>query len=359
MKRKTVALYDPYLDVMGGGEKHILSILKVLQDEGFDPTIFWNNNLSAEIKQKLALSFNPEITFVSNMFTDHASVISKMNSLHQYDLFIYVTDGSYFFSTAKKNFIFCMVPQKSLYNMTFANKIKTMNATFISNSKYTQKLLESWQVHSEVIYPFISEDFFQNYSDKKEKNILVVGRFFQQLHSKRQDIAIKWFTQFQKDGKFTDYKLVLAGSIKDEDKAYYEELQQLAKENKNIQFNPNCSFDELLKLYKKADIYWHMTGFDIDEKKYPEKVEHLGITPLEAMASGCIVFGYNAGGLKELITDNSNGYLFSDEKEILKKMEHIIDNAELKNTIRTKALDFVKNQFNYSIFKKRVTEILL
>lgn len=243
--------------------------------------------------------------------------------------------------------------------MTFANKVKTMNATFIANSKYTQQLLESWSVNSKVIYPFISEEFFENYSEKKEKNILVVGRFFKQLHSKRQDIAINWFNKFQKEGKLNGYNLILAGSVKDEDKKYYDELQQMSKENKNIQFNPNCSFNELLKLYKNAEMYWHMTGFDIDEKINPEKVEHLGITPLEAMASGCIVFGYNAGGLKELITDNENGFLFSDSEEIYDKMQDVMNNEELKNQIRTRALHFVKSQFNYSVFKKRVKEILL
>ncbi len=40
MKRKKAALYDPFLDVMGGGEKHILSILKVLEEKGFEIHIF-------------------------------------------------------------------------------------------------------------------------------------------------------------------------------------------------------------------------------------------------------------------------------------------------------------------------------
>src|SRR5690606_27468423 len=160
----------------------------------------------------------------------------------------------------------------------------------------------SWHVKSEVIYPYISNEFFQNFSEKKQKYILVVGRFFTQLHAKRQDLAIEWFLELQKLNKCTDYKLQLVGSVKDADKPYYDKLQQMAKGNENIEFYPNVSFKELLQLYKNAEIYWHMTGIDVDEKKYPEKVEHLGITPLEAMASGCIVFAYNAGGLKELIT---------------------------------------------------------
>ena len=41
--KKRVALYDPYLDTMGGGEKHILQILKVLSEEGYEIDVLWNN----------------------------------------------------------------------------------------------------------------------------------------------------------------------------------------------------------------------------------------------------------------------------------------------------------------------------
>ncbi len=102
-----------------------------------------------------------------------------------------------------------------------------------------------------------------------------------------------------------------------------------------------------------------MTGIDIDENTHPEKVEHLGITPLEAMASGCIVFGFKAGGLKEIIIDNTNGYLFSNAEELYTKIEQIILNDELRKQIRSSAFKYVKEQFNYSVFTKRVKEIML
>ncbi|HRN69593.1 MAG TPA: glycosyltransferase family 4 protein [Candidatus Woesebacteria bacterium] len=355
MKKNTVALYDPYLDVLGGGEKHILSIMKVLADEGYDATIFWNKDLSEEIKSHLNISF-PKLTFQKNIFLDTSeSVFSRLDKLKQYDTLLYVTDGSYFFSTAKKTVIFCMVPQRSLYNMTALNKLKTVNSTFISNSIYTQQLLSSWHVKSKVVYPFISEEFFQNYSEKKQKKILVVGRFFTQLHAKRQDLAIEWFIELQKKNLFTDYKLQLVGNIKNEDNRYYEKLQKLAKGNKNIEFYPNVSFKELLQLYKHAEIYWHMTGIGINEQKNPEKVEHLGITPLEAMASGCVVFAYNAGGLKELIIDGKNGYLFSNQEDLFTKMQHLSHT----NVIQKNAYNFVEHKFDYAVFAKRVKEILL
>ena len=47
-KIKRVALYDPYLDTLGGGEKHILSILEVFAEQGYEVNIFWDKNLTKE-----------------------------------------------------------------------------------------------------------------------------------------------------------------------------------------------------------------------------------------------------------------------------------------------------------------------
>jgi len=67
MKRKKALLYDPYLDVMGGGEKHILSVLQVLENEGYEVNIAWDKDLTDELKQKLNIEFK-SLHFVQNVF---------------------------------------------------------------------------------------------------------------------------------------------------------------------------------------------------------------------------------------------------------------------------------------------------
>ncbi len=358
MKRKTIALYDPYLDVMGGGERHILSIMEVLVNEGYEPVIYWDHDISREISEKLHITFKIPIEFRKNIFNAE-SMISRMTEIKSHDIFLYVTDGSYFFMPSEKSFIFCMVPKKDLYNMNMINKIKTANVQFISNSHFTNQLLSSWDINAQVVYPYIQEEFLQNFSEKKEKIILVVGRFFNHLHAKRQDLAIQWFTHFQKDNKdIGKYKLILAGSVKNEDQKYFKELQDLAKGNNAIEFQPNILFDDLLKLYKRADMYWHLAGYDVNIEENPENVEHLGITPLEAMASGCLVFGYNAGGLKELIQDGKNGYLFSSKEELFSKIGIALYDEINNQIIRKQAAEFVKDTFSYEVFKTRVKEVI-
>lgn len=65
---KRAALYDPYLDTLGGGEKHILSILKALQDEDYEVSIFWNKNLQNQIENRFRLQFSSRLKFLPNVF---------------------------------------------------------------------------------------------------------------------------------------------------------------------------------------------------------------------------------------------------------------------------------------------------
>jgi glycosyltransferase involved in cell wall biosynthesis len=162
-----------------------------------------------------------------------------------------------------------------------------------------------------------------------------VGRFFPHLHSKQHKKIIETFKKFkQKYSFFDDFKLILAGSLKKEDESYINQLKMIAENDDSIIFKVNLPFNELLKLYQKSMFFWHFTGFGFDDNKDPQNVEHLGIAPLEAMACGCLVYCYNAGGPKELIIDGKNGFLFSSLEELQKKMFFILNDYKKQNQIK-------------------------
>lgn len=358
---KKAALYDPYLDVLGGGEKHILSILKVLEDKGFEINIFWDKNLNNEIKERFNLGFK-HINFFPNIFKTKGNFLKRLFILNNFDLFFYIPNGSYFFSSAKKNLIFSMVPKKEMYPLGFINKLRTWNYQFITNSQFTQEWLKNWGMSSQVIYPFLDNRFIdlEIKNLKKDKIILTVGRFFKHLHAKRQDIMIDLFKMIkQKQTLFKDFKLILAGGLKQEDNRYFEGLRKIIGDDSSIVLKPNISYQELFDLYKKSLIYWHFTGFGIDEKKHPELVEHLGIAPLEAMASGCLTFCFNAGGPKKLIKDGQNGFLFNNKKELIKKTVSMLENNRLQEEVKNNAKCFSLKNFSYHVFKQRVKKVIL
>ncbi|MFH0979680.1 MAG: glycosyltransferase [Candidatus Roizmanbacteria bacterium] len=353
---KKVGLYNPFLDTLGGGEKHILSILQVFAEKKAEITIFWDKDLSNEFRKRFSLHYINIIKW--NSINSIFSSLKTLQTLKTFDYFFYVTDGSYFFSSATKNFVFCMVPDKKLYNLNFLNRLKLWNYKFISNSPYTTKWLNKWGIDPITIPPFIDNKLFINDKNKKEKVILSVGRFFPHLHSKNQEKIIETFKLLKLSHSFfKDYKLILAGGLKNEDRSYFNQLKSLAKDSL-ILFKPNASLDELYKLYELSTYFWHFTGLGIDEEKHPERVEHFGIAPLEAIASGCLTFCHNSGGPKEIIRDGKTGFLFYTEKELIGKMEAIEKNNSLKEEIIINGKNMVQKGYNYEAFKEKVLKNL-
>ncbi|MFH0773093.1 MAG: glycosyltransferase family 4 protein [bacterium] len=351
MRRKTVGLYTPYLDIMGGGEKHILSILKVFDEAGYNVVLFWDTNLSSEIKDKLELSFT-HLRFEKDL--KKMSVWEKARKLSPLDWLLYVTDGSYFFSPAKKTAIFCMVPDKKLYNLSPLNALKTANAIFIANSHFTAQWLHKWGIRSSVVYPFVNQELFQEVLPQKKPLVLTVGRFFKHLHAKRQQDLIKTFLRFHQH--HSNYTLVLAGGVKNEDMQYVEELRNEFPES-CVRFKTNISFNELRELYKDASVYWHFSGYGVDALAHPEQVEHLGMTPLEAMASRTVPFCFNAGGPRELIEGGKNGFLFNTEEELLQQMSYFLNTPTLQHHMQEAAYRFALKSFHYDRFAIHVKKI--
>ena len=353
--KKKVGLYDPYLDTLGGGERHILSILKALNEEGYDPVIFWDKDLSKNIVERFNIKLR-NLKFEKNIFGS-AHVLEKIKNLSGFDIFFYITDGSYFLSSARKNFVFVMVPRRKLVNLNLANRLKLLNWRFIVNSRFTQKFLKNWGIKSEVLYHYIDQNFLSTKSPKKKKVILTVGRFFTHLHAKKHDLIIDIFKKNK--NKLPGFKLILAGGLRPSDHRYFKRLKELAGNDKSIEFKPNLSYKKLVELYKSSLLYWHFAGFGIDEDKNPHLVEHFGITPLEAMSAGCMTFVYRAGGPKELIHDGKNGFLFSSEGELINKTLKIVNSSILQDKVRQNAKQFIANKFSYEAFKNKVREILL
>lgn len=353
-----IGLYNPFLDTLGGGEKHILSIIdtlsEILTEKNYqiEIIIFWDKDISQQIFKRFSFVFIKKINFQPAL--KNLNTLQILKTLKNLDYFFYVTDGSYFFSSAKKNFIFCMIPDKKLYQQNLINKIKLLNYKFISNSYFTQHYLNKFKINSIVIEPYIEKNFYYN-NEKKEKIILSVGRFFGHLHNKNHEKIIKTFISLQKiNNLFKKYKLILVGGLKNEDKNYFYKLKQLVKKYPSIIFKPNLSNNQLIQIYKKAKYFWHFTGLGIDEEKNPEKTEHFGIAPLEAIASGCLTFCHNSGGPKLILKNEKTGFFFDNEKQLIKKIITLEQNERLQKYVINEGIKLIKEKYNYLDFKNKI-----
>lgn len=356
MKRKKLALYNPYLDVLGGGEKHLLSIAKIYDDLGYEVCIFWDDmKIGEKIEERFNIKFY-NLKILPNIFT-HKRLANFFNLLG-YDTLLTISDGSYFFHPVKHHYLLAMIPLPLLYPHTFLDKLKTKYTTFLSNSKFTANVLADNHIKTKVVYPYIDIDFFSH--NKKDCTILSVGRFFKQpyakntLHDKKHEEIINAFIRLKSySKKFEKYSLILAGGAKDEDLKYVNSLKEIIKNRNDIILHTNPTYETLKDYYKRSKFYFHFTGYGINEKLHPEQVEHFGITPLEAMASACITCCYNAGGPKEYINDMKNGILFTTIDELINKLSSIENETTLINEAQKTA-----ETFNYDHFYKRALTIL-
>ena len=141
----------------------------------------------------------------------------------------------------------------------------------------------------------------------------------------------------------------MIGSINynsEDDMLYYREIKELlADTNSEIILNSNR--ETLIDYYSKAAIYVHATGIGIDHNKYPSKLEHFGITPVEAIINGCYPIVYSYGGPADFMTKLGIGSHYKNNNELIIKLHEACDiynkNKLDFNKIRELAIKFIND----------------
>lgn len=180
----------------------------------------------------------------------------------------------------------------------------------------------------------------------KKAIVLGVGRFFLGGHAKRQDLMIKAFRELAKLNPQAE--LHLAGSLPSEGefRAYYAELQRQAQ-GLNVFFHINASPECLSKLYSEASLYWHLSGYGVDEAAEPHRCEHFGITVVEAMARGCIPLVVNRGGPPEIVQNGVSGRVFESLEELVQLSHKVLSQAPDNDEILAMRRAAIKESHKY------------
>jgi len=315
-----IGIYDPYLDDTGGGEKYMLTVATCLADDN-DVTVFWNNK---EDFERASHRFSLDLTKVklaANIFSPTVSFIKRISESRKFDVIIILSDGSFPFLFSKKLFLHIQRPIENA-GVGLRNIIKKGRVDKVfCNSYFTKSFIDQeFGIQSIVVYPPV--ELFPK-KVEKQNIIMHVGRF--RVYDKtvgvkdykKQYIMVETFSNMVKKG-LKGWKFVLAVSVKDEDEHIFEQLRKLAKDAP-IEFLLNKTNDELWDYYSKAKIYWHASGFGENLKEHPEAAEHFGISTVEAMGGGCVPVVINAGGQKEIVEDNVNGFLWNTLSELEEK----------------------------------------
>jgi glycosyltransferase involved in cell wall biosynthesis len=345
---KRAAVFDPYLDSIGGGEVYTSTVIESLIKNNFYVEIFWKSwKIKRKIKKYLGIDIsNTQInTHGYNLFRKKGKLLKKVVFTKKFDLIFFLSDGSIPWTFSRNNILHFQVPFQSVRGKSFLNQLKFKNIHhIICNSNFTKKFIDrEFAVNSEVVYPPIN---IHPQKTKKENIVLSVGRFTQALHNKRQDLLVETYKNMVDRG-LKDWELKLVGSDK-EGKSIVRNLKKKIQ-GYPIKIVTNITHKQLEEEYSKAKIYWHAAGFQVDQEKNPELVEHFGIATAEAMSAGCVPIVINLGGQPEIVNNGKDGYLWDSIIELRQKTLQLIsardDLASLSRAAIKKSKQFSKTTF--------------
>lgn len=348
MKRLPKALiYDPYFVTLGGGERVVIEIYNALL-KSHDVALGAPELPNRKSLEMFGYSHDLRIEQIKQSeFTDISG---------RYDLVFYLTNEVPPESKAGKSFLiiqfpFTNLPRKNLLKKLFQKKSLNSYIPLVYSEFVKNWLEKKWELDANILTPPVNISTERVLRKKKE--ILSVGRFFVDGHSKRQDVLIESYKILPEEIR-KQWKLVLIGNLKkvQKDEEYVQELRTQAK-GYNIEIIVNADEGILRNHYKTASIYWHAAGFDRGNS--PEKAEHFGITTIEAMGFGCIPFAYDDGGQSEIL--KSVGYLWNSREQLVEQTSELIASnrlASLASDARKESQKYSTKNFHNNI--KKLTE---
>lgn len=157
----------------------------------------------------------------------------------------------------------------------------------------------------------------------KEPIVLGVGRFFDPAdgHNKRQLELVSAFARLQADDSphrdaARGWELHLVGGYGARGEDYVERVRAAA-EGLPVRLHLNASGAEVRDLYSRAALFWHATGLGEDPEAHPERLEHFGISTVEAMSAGAVPVVIGVAGQLELFDDGVAGYHWQTVEELV------------------------------------------
>jgi glycosyltransferase involved in cell wall biosynthesis len=116
-----------------------------------------------------------------------------------------------------------------------------------------------------------------------------------------------------------------------------------------VEVHENLSCEELLKVYRRAAVYWHAAGFGENERIAPDRMEHFGISTVEAMAHGCVPIVIGRGGQPEIVEHGVDGLLWETREALVDATRRVLRDVVLARRLGAaaalKACRFSRAQF--------------
>jgi glycosyltransferase involved in cell wall biosynthesis len=357
MKKLKIAIFEPYIEGIGGAQRVIARYANYLQSKGHHVEIFTQRYTP----QTAYRGFEKIKINIIKPTAKNLSFIAFLKKFDGFDIRIINDFPSNLVSIRNKNTAWvCYSPKRYFYdlkehyfkNASFKGKILLYLKSFLKRidllsakkttcilpiSKTIQKRVEKYYKIKDSQQVYVGIDFDKYKQGKFQNYLLCISRF---ETSKRIDVVIKSM-EFVKNKKL---KLYVIGSGSEEQK-----LRELAKEYPSVKILGEVSDIKLLELYTNclAVIY-----IPIDED--------FGLIPLEAGAAGKPFIGANEGGLKETVINDQSGFLLDTPtpENIAKKINFLDSERNIAKKMGREARKQVR-KFDWDILLPQWEKLIL
>jgi glycosyltransferase involved in cell wall biosynthesis len=318
-----VAFYDPYLDVLGGGEKVLLTIVEDVAASGRHEVVIMSpTRPDLPAWRRLSLDVDPRR--VRWRRANHLSATALSAGA---DLLIVVANHFPPLSVARRSAMIIQFPFAGLRDGSrglspFRGMERTVRiGSYDTVVCYSQFVADAVRERLRVDHPLVLAPPVDippaAPTAHKEAKVLAVGRFFPaaDANNKKHEVLIEAWRQLARRSAANGWELHLVGGVHS-DHASRHHLERLRESAHGlaVHFHPNAEQEELQDLYNRSAIFWHAAGYG---ETRPERLEHFGITTVEAMAHGCVPVVVALGGQVEIVEDRRNGRLWNSIDELI------------------------------------------
>jgi len=352
-----VAVVHDFLNQYGGAEKVLEGILSLYPDAVVHTLIYEKENVSSDIIRSSRVVECPALPR-SRLFRKHYKKFLFLFpwAVEQFDLSPYdlIISSSYLWAKGALrradalHICYCHTPMRQAWDLYYqymeAQRLGKITGFalslimhylrlwdrvsadrvdfFIANSENVRRRIQKhYRRDARVIYPPVETDKFVR-SAVDGGYYLVVSRL---VEYKKTELAVRAFNRLGKP-------LVVIGTGPE-----YGRLSKIARSN--ITLLGRQPFESIIEHYSKCRAFI-----------FPAE-EDLGITPIEAQASGKPVIAYGRGGAVETVIDGKTGIFFQEQSE-----ESLMAAVERFEKMEFNAADITANagRFDRSVFAREI-----
>ena len=361
--KKCIAIFSAYsLPHLGGIERYVDNLSKQLVNLKYRVIIVSSNYDNFEtVEEKDGIIYLKVPVY--NLFKERYPLINKwnkeykkvINELNKYKIDRIIVNTRFHLTTlmgakyGKKNNIPVYLIEHGSNHLSVSNKVldwfgeKYEHALTNKVKKYVDKYYGvsedacKWQKHFKInsngVWYNSVNRFDKNITIKKNSNkitVLYAGRIIKEKGIEDLIIAFNKL-------KNKDVELLIAGN------GNYLNYLKNKYENEKVKYLGKTNFDDLTKIYSKANIFVHPSH-------YPEG---LPTCILEAGLMKCAVITTPNGGTSYFI-DGNNGIVVKNQKELEESLKKLVDDKELAKKMGEKLHETVVNNFTWEVTTKKI-----